>query len=155
MPGAFQMYQCVGLSVAAAIVASVFTLLLAVVFELALVLPHILAIGLDLALVGAHAAGIVCTEARIDALGIAEADIAPVAERTAIAEHDRGRHRAAAPFVAMPASVHIEHPLAMAHLPAIRPMIPGAADVDRIVIVAVVIGDVARAIGRNIAPTRN
>src|ERR1051326_586965 len=121
-----------------ACVVSVFAIVLAVLPHVAAVIPHVVSIVVQLTAILAHVMAI-DVEPRVDALGTVEAVIASVPERAAIVEHDGCRNAAFAPFIAMPAAIHKEHALAVPHAPAIRSMVPVAADVDRVVVVLFVI----------------
>src|SRR5690242_7221243 len=73
-------------------------------------------------------------EARVDSLGTFEAVVSPGSIITAVPESQRSRDWPSVPLVAMPASVHPEHAVAMPHPPAIRSMVPCPTEVDGIVI---------------------
>src|SRR5579862_8322826 len=80
-------------------------------------------------------------EAGIDAVRLPETRVTAPFPIPAVAEHERSRN-GPAPFVAMPTTVHPEHAHAMKHPPAIRAVIPGAVDVDRVVVEFGVVRDV-------------
>src|SRR6185503_16629484 len=125
-------------------VVSVFAIVPAVLPHVTAVIPHVVSVVVQLTTAFAHVTA-VDVEPGIDALCSVETIVASVPEGTAVAEYNRRRNAALAPFIAMPATIHKEHALAVPHAPAIRAMIPGAADVNRVVVVLFVISHIAGA----------
>src|ERR1043165_3821642 len=131
--------------VAAAIIAGCVILVRTILPHVASVLPHVrpipvqvVPVVVEVAAIASHVT-VVDMKARVDAFGAGEALIASTREEAAITEHDGSGNAAFTPFIVMPATVHEEHSLAAAHAPAIRPMIPSAADVDGVVLVLVIV----------------
>src|SRR5437016_2109544 len=85
--------------------------------------PHITPL-LHVAAIGFHAGVFAALypsvggKARVDSIGAFKILVSPASVIATIAESQRPRNWAPAPFVAMPASAHPEHALAMNHTPA-------------------------------------
>src|SRR5580765_5013869 len=134
----------VAVAILVACVVFVFPIVLAILPHVTAILPDVGLVVVQVAAIFAHIVA-VNLKPRVDALGTVKSVIASAPEGTAVAEHDRRGNASFAPLVVMPAAIHKEHALPMPHAPAIRSMIPGAADVDRVVVILLVIRHVAGA----------